>query len=473
MLPEVRRPVGTGPVSDPPNLGPADARSCSRRHGCITNGTGTARVGHASSDPRRGAPVPPRTHGRGTMERAGQDLLADVLASLPSHTAVLGPDGLRRRRQRRLAALLRRERRRGRSGAVPGPSYLAVCEADPARHPGGGAGGGRRRAPRAERRGRRASPLTTSAPRRRRSAGSRSPSSRCAARPARTGRPRGAVVSHSDITARKLGEVALLHEATHDPLTGLLNRSLLLAELRRELHRAQADGSELSVLYLDLDGFKAVNDSLGHGAGDDLLRTTAARLRTTLRPGDHLARMGGDEFVAVLPRTGRRGGPAARAPPGRGRAPPGRARRDARHRHREHRHRRRPRGAAATPEDAARGGRLRHVPGQAAGPGPHRGLRRRPAGPGRAADRGRGPARRGAGPRGAPAVPAAGGPPRPTAPGSAGRRCCAGSPPTAGSAPPTASSTSRLTPPWPGPSPARSSPPRRRRRAADGAGRSR
>ncbi|MGE4458080.1 MAG: diguanylate cyclase [Stenotrophomonas sp.] len=86
--------------------------------------------------------------------------------------------------------------------------------------------------------------------------------------------------------------------AAHDPLTRLPNRH----RLREELDRLLADGTRpLAVLYLDLDGFKAINDRHGHALGDQVLRETAAGLRQALRHGDFIARVGGDEFVALLP----------------------------------------------------------------------------------------------------------------------------------------------------------------------------
>jgi len=114
----------------------------------------------------------------------------------------------------------------------------------------------------------------------------------------------GALVCHVDVTSRHLDGVALVHDATHDALTGLPDRPLLLAELRRTVVRGQVDGAPVAVLHLDLDGFLAIEDSLGHGAGDVLLRATADRLRSVVRPGDHLSRVGRDEFVAILPHTG-------------------------------------------------------------------------------------------------------------------------------------------------------------------------
>jgi diguanylate cyclase (GGDEF)-like protein len=88
--------------------------------------------------------------------------------------------------------------------------------------------------------------------------------------------------------------------AFHDGLTGLANRDLLADRLRLVLARAVRDRGLVGVLFVDLDGFKAVNDTLGHAAGDQLLVAVAERFRAALRPSDTLARIGGDEFVAVL-----------------------------------------------------------------------------------------------------------------------------------------------------------------------------
>lgn len=104
--------------------------------------------------------------------------------------------------------------------------------------------------------------------------------------------------SQTDISARKAAEAGLRHAARHDALTGLVNR-LHLDEL---LHEAQQRprGRASALLFVDLDRFKLINDSLGHSAGDLVLVEVARRLERCLRPGDHLARFGGDEFVALL-----------------------------------------------------------------------------------------------------------------------------------------------------------------------------
>ncbi|WP_129339292.1 diguanylate cyclase domain-containing protein [Cellulomonas endophytica] len=102
-----------------------------------------------------------------------------------------------------------------------------------------------------------------------------------------------------------LGEVERL--AFHDPLTGLLNRRRLAEALEAAVLQAQVTGTGAAVLYLDLDGFKAVNDAHGHAVGDELLQTLAARLQGRLRRGDLVARLGGDEFLVVLPALDREG----------------------------------------------------------------------------------------------------------------------------------------------------------------------
>jgi len=104
-----------------------------------------------------------------------------------------------------------------------------------------------------------------------------------------------------DITNRFRAEEAVRHQALHDPLTGLGNRQLLMEQLQRDLAVAARHGQRLGVLYVDLDGFKAVNDDHGHAIGDRVLEQVAERFRGVMRQSDLLARLGGDEFVVVVP----------------------------------------------------------------------------------------------------------------------------------------------------------------------------
>lgn len=110
----------------------------------------------------------------------------------------------------------------------------------------------------------------------------------------------GIAVTLSDITERVLNHDELARRATHDDLTGLPNRYWLTKSLPAMLHRASHNAEKLAVLFVDLDDFKMVNDTLGHSAGDALLRTVADRLQGLMRPGDRVARLGGDEFTVVL-----------------------------------------------------------------------------------------------------------------------------------------------------------------------------
>jgi len=109
------------------------------------------------------------------------------------------------------------------------------------------------------------------------------------------------VALSSDITALKTHEEQLEQIAHFDTLTGLPNRALLTDRLHLALAEARRRRERLAVVFLDLDGFKAINDNHGHEAGDQVLITTASRMKQALREGDTLARLGGDEFIAVLP----------------------------------------------------------------------------------------------------------------------------------------------------------------------------
>jgi diguanylate cyclase (GGDEF)-like protein len=116
------------------------------------------------------------------------------------------------------------------------------------------------------------------------------------------GHPMRMVGTFSNIDARKLEEVRMRRMAHEDALTGLPNRVLLGDRLRQAIRAASRDGHKVALVYFDLDKFKPVNDTHGHAVGDRLLQLVARRLRAGLREADTLARVGGDEFVVLLPR---------------------------------------------------------------------------------------------------------------------------------------------------------------------------
>jgi diguanylate cyclase (GGDEF)-like protein len=116
-----------------------------------------------------------------------------------------------------------------------------------------------------------------------------------------TADPGGAVITHINVTTRKIREQAILRQAHQDPLTGLANRRRIEALAVQELGNARRSGRSAAVLVIDLDGFKAINDTFGHAVGDLVLREVGARLTARTRPPGLLARLGGDEFVALLP----------------------------------------------------------------------------------------------------------------------------------------------------------------------------
>ncbi|MDX2224545.1 MAG: diguanylate cyclase, partial [Rhodospirillaceae bacterium] len=105
----------------------------------------------------------------------------------------------------------------------------------------------------------------------------------------------------SDVTARKLEEERILHQANYDALTGLPNRTLFTERLQRLVIESRRSKTNVGLMFIDLDGFKAVNDTLGHDAGDLLLKGTAERLLKCVREADTVARLGGDEFTVIMP----------------------------------------------------------------------------------------------------------------------------------------------------------------------------
>lgn len=114
------------------------------------------------------------------------------------------------------------------------------------------------------------------------------------------GQPTHVSAMARDISERRRYEAELLHQATHDQLTGLANRTLFKDRLEQAVYRAERTGKLVALIFIDLDDFKLVNDSMGHAAGDILLREIAGRLQRHLRKADTRARFGGDEFAVIL-----------------------------------------------------------------------------------------------------------------------------------------------------------------------------
>lgn len=111
----------------------------------------------------------------------------------------------------------------------------------------------------------------------------------------------GVVVTCHDVTERKQQEETIYRQANYDTLTGLPNRLMFADRLGRAVLRGQRDHNQVGLLFIDLDGFKKVNDTMGHNAGDDLLKEVATRLSSCVRQDDTIARLGGDEFTVILP----------------------------------------------------------------------------------------------------------------------------------------------------------------------------
>ncbi|MEJ2057709.1 MAG: GGDEF domain-containing protein, partial [Desulfofustis sp.] len=108
------------------------------------------------------------------------------------------------------------------------------------------------------------------------------------------------VVTALDITERDEAEKKLIHQANFDQLTSLPNRYYMLSYIRSAFARAKRQNTKVALLYLDLNNFKDINDTLGHGTGDELLKMVSERLLILLRETDTAARMGGDEFLVLL-----------------------------------------------------------------------------------------------------------------------------------------------------------------------------